>query len=674
MKTMLFMVIAVCCSASLGFLGVFCAVRAREHTTPPGASMDGYNSSASAVSAIWFIFDIWWVAFGVQDGSGLTLNFRLGSTIRTYRPVELQTPMIAFCIFASIVMTRAPLLVTLPQAIAMVKQLLVTVLLGFAVTTAVSLFIFPITSRGMIFHKLRSYPHLVKAILDAETTYVKSSENDGPWRLTRLATRRRTEYSLRSRRSTMTSEEKGNGATEEFGLDKHALALKTATNDLNAAHSAANAQLFNARQEIAWGNLTAEDLDTLFNLLRAIILPLSGIGMLPGIFRKLTKAVPRSEYDADPLSTRASFETGYSDSLYEGIGPENHFVRPLCERLEAAAALVNQGLQHAMLTLELSKAKEFQEVPKKKKFRFFSTTDEEAPVDPTIPGGSEFGRYFEARTMEFYDSRKQLPQVWAHLNAFAPRSGYEDDSAESEEREVRKEFFAVLFIGHLQDILLQATSDLVKFADAKVANGTMKRKRLMIPKMENLKKWIFSVRPHENDTDDRPVSGEETDTTLESHGPDPLKTRFADPEHLPPVNKWQKFGNFIRQISHIFGSEESAFGFRTALAAFCAAILAYLESTQDFFVTNRVSWVVIVIVIGMSPTSGRSLFGMMGRIIGTCVSIAVAFAIYYMVAGKTAGVIVMLYVGNFIQASTVTRLNLQRLKSYRTSCANFCKH
>ena len=61
MKITLFSVLTTCVSASLCCLGVFCAVRAREHTTPPGGNPTDYNSSASVVSAIWFIFDIWLV-------------------------------------------------------------------------------------------------------------------------------------------------------------------------------------------------------------------------------------------------------------------------------------------------------------------------------------------------------------------------------------------------------------------------------------------------------------------------------------------------------------------------------------------------------------------------------------------------------------------------------------
>lgn len=70
MKTMLFTVIAVCVSASLCFLGTYSAIKAREHTTPPGVPPGGYNSSASAVAAIWFLFDIWLVSRIFKAGLG----------------------------------------------------------------------------------------------------------------------------------------------------------------------------------------------------------------------------------------------------------------------------------------------------------------------------------------------------------------------------------------------------------------------------------------------------------------------------------------------------------------------------------------------------------------------------------------------------------------------------
>lgn len=61
MKVMFYNLLSTCAAAALSCIGVVSAVKAREHTTPDGGSLDDYNSSASAVSAVWLLFAIWFV-------------------------------------------------------------------------------------------------------------------------------------------------------------------------------------------------------------------------------------------------------------------------------------------------------------------------------------------------------------------------------------------------------------------------------------------------------------------------------------------------------------------------------------------------------------------------------------------------------------------------------------
>lgn len=66
MKIMFFDLLATCVSASLCCLAIFCAVKARQNSTPVDASegvRNGYNSDACAVSAVWLIVMIWFVAY-----------------------------------------------------------------------------------------------------------------------------------------------------------------------------------------------------------------------------------------------------------------------------------------------------------------------------------------------------------------------------------------------------------------------------------------------------------------------------------------------------------------------------------------------------------------------------------------------------------------------------------
>lgn len=57
----------------------------------------------------------------------------------------------------------------------------------------------------------------------------------------------------------------------------------------------------------------------------------------------------------------------------------------------------------------------------------------------------------------------------------------------------------------------------------------------------------------------------------------------------------------------------------------------------------------IVIVIGMSPTSGQTMFGFVARIAATVVSLALSLIVWYIVDGKTPGVIISLYLANVFE-------------------------
>ena len=161
----------------------------------------------------------------------------------------------------------------------------------------------------------------------------------------------------------------------------------------------------------------------------------------------------------------------------------------------------------------------------------------------------------------------------------------------------------------------RAVIDLVKFADLKASEGVMARRRFIFPGKKRLKKWVVGALGKEDAlTEHAPDTTETTNINIE------LGQAFQetkDPEHLPPTNAWQRFGNNIRSISHILGSQESAFGFRVAVATMSIGIVAYLQSTQRFFIVQRLLWAMIMVSIGMTITAGAGVFGFIGRIAGT---------------------------------------------------------
>ena len=94
-------------------------------------------------------------------------------------------------------------------------------------------------------------------------------------------------------------------------------------------------------------------------------------------------------------------------------------------------------------------------------------------------------------------------------------------------------------------------------------------------------------------------------------------------------------------ISNFFRSEYASFGFRAACATFAGTIPAFLSSSYNFFVEYRGVWITITVILGMSPTTGASLNGLFMRCLGTVVGGVIALAVWYIVVGKSVGVIVL---------------------------------
>lgn len=139
-----------------------------------------------------------------------------------------------------------------------------------------------------------------------------------------------------------------------------------------------------------------------------------------------------------------------------------------------------------------------------------------------------------------------------------------------------------------------AIKDFVRYADSKVADGTMKKNRLILPGFKRMRKWIQRLGSEDINADNSTPDSLESNSHSVYLGAG-FNKHGKDPEHLPPSNTWQHIGNYIRIIPRFLGSVESVFGFRVACATLTIGIVAYLESTQDFFLKQRLVWAMIII-------------------------------------------------------------------------------
>ncbi|KAL3457126.1 MFS transporter [Aspergillus heterothallicus] len=586
-KIILFDLLATCVSASLCCLTVFCAVKAREHTTAPNeVEGDEYNSSACAVAAIWLIVLIW-----------------IANAVRAWKPAELQDPMVAFSVFASVTVTRAGMFGTLGEGLGFVSRLLKGFMIGFAIAGGVSLVVYPVTSRGDVFRDVQRYVSGIAGVLRAQVEFVEGSEEVVGGR-GGLLERTRTARSLR-----------GEAGTGEADVEERKRKLQAAITGLNALHGKLQADLSYAKNEVAWGKLSADDLSRIGGLLRNILLPLSGMTMLPNIL--------------DMIVTNNDDFSDFGDGSEKRL-ETRQLLDILKRQLIGCADLVNTGLQYSLLKLEILKPKHLKRRP--------GQGDEETGngnLDPTRP---DFTSLFDQRVQEYSLQRKNVPKALASLATMESERTdipISDDQTVAADADVRQELFLILFMSQLEESLLKAATDFISFADGKVADGTMQRSRIIFPRISIIE-WLSLSK--KGDNEGPATSSQDTETR-----------KYPDPEHLPPSNAWEKASTVLRHISHLIKSEESVFGFRVAAASFCVGILAYLHQTQDFFVRQRCIWAMIVIVIGMSPTSGQTMLGFVTRIAATVVSLALSLMVWYIPDQKTAGVIVFLYLANVFE-------------------------
>ena len=540
--------------------------------------------------------------------------------------MELQDPMVAFSIFLCVTLTRGGTFTTLSEGLSFISRLLKGFMLGFAIATGVSLLILPITSRGHVFEDIKAYVAQIDTVLQSQIGFVKDTSevwtgNQG------ILKRSRTARSMR---------DMGNNHCSD--LESKQKRLTASITKLNALHGKLQSDLLYSADEIAWGKLSADDLNKVGSLLRGILLPLSGMAMLPEVLDMIVKNEGTGIHS---LGSR-DIEEGESVKQTE----MQKFAQTLHDRLSESSQLVIVGLRYVLLAFELVKRKSMEK-------QCLGNSDEEAAGELLSPLQPDFAQRFEREMRQYFSHRKDLTKGLASLEAFSVSEESKDPTSQNDMRAVttdpdaKQEFFLILYMGHLQDTLLMATLDLIQFADGKIGDGTMKRSRLILPKLNTIRRWLSlkSAKASKTATDRRQSSHVDPSSVFAQTE----ANNFPDPEHLPPGNWFEKGSLALRYLSHFIRSEQSIFGFRVAAAAFSVGILAFLRQTQEFFIHQRCIWAMIVIVIGMNPTSGQTMFGFVARIIATAVSLVLSLVVWYIVDGKTPGVIVFLYLANVFE-------------------------
>lgn len=243
--------IAVCFGSAVSLLALWSAIKARQHTTPPGLEPPRgpmYNSSHSAVCAVWLFANIW-----------------LCNTLRAKLPA-FNLPVITYSILVNVSMTFGPRFPTVLAARVFVQQLLTAMLAALGLALAVNLLVFPVSSRLVVFKEFTGGIGLLRKLVSLQKAYLASLESNSM-------------FSAPTRTETFMTKGDGELAQEdeEVRLSKEeaaAKALEGAGASMKELMSKMHVDLPFAKRDIAWGKLDAKDLSEMFKLFRNVYIPL----------------------------------------------------------------------------------------------------------------------------------------------------------------------------------------------------------------------------------------------------------------------------------------------------------------------------------------------------------------------------------------------------------------
>ncbi|KAJ3561770.1 hypothetical protein NPX13_g8816 [Xylaria arbuscula] len=621
-QTLILNLIFLGIGSAIALLILWSSLQARLHTeTVPAA----YNSSQSAVSAVWLFANIWIV-----------------NTLRAKFP-NLNVPSIVYSIMTNILCTFSPQITSNAAFEAIVRRLLTAMLTGFAIATGVCLLVLPVPSRAVTTAQFGGLLRLLQGAVKQEKAYLQSLEREDMFAVPAdicAATHLSSESESSSDSSSVDKEgksKKKHKPRPEPKSTAEAKAIKETMFSLRLLTSKIYVDMPFAKRDLAWAKLATKDLTTIMELCRGVVIPVHGIGTVIDIFQRLAERrgwVTDSETPLDVLAEKMEDKRVW-----------NEVMKQLHEPFEKLSTAISEGLQHAGMLLEILPRPKAPKNNGSKTDGPAAASDIESRGDLVQPGDPNFAEALKCKIQCFRDVRATILYAWAKekglLTCDSPLDEVHNILPMAAGHHLDQEqLYVLLYIETLMEAAGEGVLRFVQFADSKVADGTMETKRLIVPKPKVLRKWIESVFSEEDERQENDGDLFESGMAIIYMGDSFAK---KDPEHLPPTNSWQRAGNALRAVSKFFSSEESAFGFRCACATLTVGIVAFLENTHAFFQEQRLVWAMIIIAIGMTQTSGQSIFGFLCRIGGTLVAVVFTLITWYIVDEKVPGIFIFLY-------------------------------
>ena len=570
---------------------MWAGIKARQHTTPPNAPPSvalGYNSSASVANAIFLMLSM----FGIN-------------TLRASR-TSLKIPAIHFTVFTLVGFTYGPQQPTVAHARRFTKELLYAFLTGHAISTGVALFIIPVSSRKVFFGEVIGFLQSCRGLLKTQLEFVRVLDHS------EMCETRQAGHSDKDQ-----GDEDAIRAERKSVFDNKFGALKIASASMLMLQAKLRDDVIFAKRETAYGYFTETDIHQMYQLLRDVTIPISGLSTIGDIVERMTEASETSKPSAE-----ANHEVLSEDDRKEWFA----MIEEVSRSFDRMIIVLDESILHILISLKFLRAPAA--IPE----------DVEKGFTDPKPGQLGFEDFLLRRTEEFREQRSTHLRNWAeqrglgsvfqtttkHHTSPPTEMKREGLRPENESREVlaSRRLHVILYMEYLLYSVCMAMLKLVRFAEAKSLDGTFNKKRFIFPKLKTVIKWIRGL-----------VNGKDTDPTANVDQTAVVESVYLgdsfrapkDPEHIPPRTLWQHFGNYLRIVPRLLGSESARFGARVTVAVMSIAIMCYIRQTHRFFVRQRVVWCLVMIAIGMSPSSGSAIFILLGNLAVTFVGMVGAY-------------------------------------------------
>ena len=344
-----------------------------------------------------------------------------------------------YSIFSMVSSTYAPQFATMPQGIAFVKRLMEAFLTGFGIASGVSYCIFPLTSRTVVFKTAGGYIGALRGALKAQAGYLESLESKDVFVRPTKGENEVSGSGHKRHRSHQKKEDIAQPSPETK-------TLKAAVAALAELHGKISMDKPFAKREVAYGKLDASDISELLKLMRYIMLPIIGMSSVSDIFDRVA--------ERRGWKTASEDDDSQSEEVREVKNKEirhwNDVMKTLHQPFKQLAEAMDQGLEHALYTLELAKKPEEKASHKPIKS---TPRDVEAKGSVIEPGDRGFADALSANINRFFEQRKLTLTTWcARHGVDMDESSYKgpksSDSQESIEHHQRKQrqLYMILYV------------------------------------------------------------------------------------------------------------------------------------------------------------------------------------------------------------------------------------